>query len=215
MNSQRDLIDSLVSDLAPARPASSPNLQALGWFAISAAYIVLATSAIGPLRANAFAQLLAEPRFLFEMLLGLVAIHALSFSLFQSAVPGILTRRRVWIAAGLLAIWVASYVVGLVSPALEPSMLGKRPHCYLETLILALPPLLLGLFGLPRLFPLSPVRSAMAAGLTAGMFPALYMQIACMYDPAHILAFHIAPGAAVALCGLALVRLLRVSRTDI
>jgi len=26
------------------------------------------------------------------------------------------------------------------------------------------------------------------------MMPALYMQLACMYEPAHILSFHILPG---------------------
>lgn len=210
MSAQNNLIDSLVTDLTPARPSVNPNLQALLWLAVSAAWVVFITSVIGPLRVNAFAQLQAEPRFLFEMLLGLAAILALSVCLFQAAVPGFLNRKRVWVAAGLFFAWVLSYMFGLVSPALEPSMLGKRPHCYLETFLVAILPLLLAIFCLRNLFPLNPHRSAMAAGLAAGMLPALYMQIACMYDPAHILAFHIAPGAAVALCGLALVRFVRV-----
>jgi len=41
---------------------------------------------------------------------------------------------------------------------------------------------------------LRPVRTAMSVGLVAGMLPALYMQLACMYEPLHILAFHILPG---------------------
>ena len=51
-----------------------------------------------------------------------------------------------------------------------------------------------GLFLIRRLYPLSPIRTAMSVGLVAGMLPALYMQLACMYEPAHILTFHILPG---------------------
>ncbi len=77
-------------------------------------------------------------------------------------------------------------------------MLGKRPHCFVETLFYALPPLVLGCYLTRRLFPLRPLRTAMAVGLAAGMLPALYMQLACMYIPDHILKFHIAPGLGVA-----------------
>ena len=53
-----------------------------------------------------------------------------------------------------------------------------------------------------------PGASLLGVGLVAGLLPALYMQFACMYAPAHILMFHIGPGLAVAglaaLAGLAL-----------
>lgn len=213
MNPHKDLIDSLVDDLAVKRPAPNLVLLSLAWFVISAIYVMLMTSLVEPIRPNALEQLQTEFRFLFETSLGVVAILVLSFTLFQSAVPGVLTRRRVWLAAGLLAAWLANYVIGLLSPALEPSMLGKRPHCYLETMILAVPPMLLALYALRRLFPLSPSRSAMTAGLTAGMLPALYMQLACMYEPGHILAFHIAPGMAMAVLGFLCIPLFRLAST--
>lgn len=50
---------------------------------------------------------------------------------------------------------------------------------------------------LRRCYPLQPLRAGMAVSLAAGMLPALYMQIACMYAPDHILLFHILPGMAV------------------
>ena len=39
----------------------------------------------------------------------------------------------------------------------------------------------------------------MSLGLAAGMLPALYMQLACMYEPLHILTLHILPGLAMVL----------------
>ena len=44
----------------------------------------------------------------------------------------------------LMGLWLGSYVFGLVSPALEPSMLGKRHYCVWETFAYGLPPMLLG-----------------------------------------------------------------------
>jgi hypothetical protein len=92
-------------------------------------------------------------------------------------------------------------IPGLVSPVLEPSMLGKRDHCFIETLVFALPPTVLALFLVYRLFPLRPVYGAALVCLAAGMMPALYMQIACMYAPVHILQMHIFPGLLVMVAG--------------
>jgi hypothetical protein len=198
---RKDVIDSLIQDLLPVSAAPPIQSTVFWWFALSALYLVLVTTLTGSLRSNALDQLASEPRFLFESILGLMAIIATSAVVFYSAVPGALQRKYVWLAAGLLLAWWANYVVGLVHPALEPSMLGKRDHCFSETLLFAIPPLAVALFLLRRLYPLQPLRSAMGAGLAAGMMPALYMQIACMYSPSHILQMHIAPGLVVALIG--------------
>ena len=80
-------------------------------------------------------------------------------------------------------------------------MLGKREHCVWETFIYALPPMLLAFVLTRRLYPLQPVQTAMYFSLAAGMMPALYMQIACMYAPDHILKFHILPGLIVVFVG--------------
>ena len=52
----------------------------------------------------------------------------------------------------------------------------------------------------------------MSLALAAGMIPALYMQIACMYAPAHILQFHILPGLSMVLAGAAIAALWRLPR---
>ncbi len=200
MTKPGSLIDQLAGDLQPVKPvARRLGAGALLWLGLSAIYVMLATALMGPLRPGAFDQLLAHPRFLLECSLGVLALVILAQAAFRSAVPGGLSRRWVFIAAGLTLAWLLNYPFGLISPALEPSMLGKRPHCYLETLILALPPAMAAVYWQHRLFPLRPLQSAAAAGLAAGMIPALYMQVACMYAPGHILMWHILPGALVAI----------------
>ena len=65
-------------------------------------------------------------------------------------------------------------------------------------------PILAALFIARRLYPLHYRRTAMLLALAAGMIPALFMQIACMYDPSHILLLHVLPGLSMALVAAAL-----------
>jgi len=209
MNKHDLLISNLSRDLAPVSPAPNINILAMVWILLSAIYVVAVTRLFGPVRSGAYSQLATDPRFLLESMLGLAAIFWISLLAFRASIPGVLTRR---FAAGgliLMALWLAQYVIGLVSPALEPSMLGKRAHCFMETMIYAVPPILLGLFLIRRLYPLRFVRTAMSIGLAAGMLPALYMQLACMYEPSHILVFHIFPGLLMVLAGAAIAALWR------
>jgi hypothetical protein len=199
MNEHDELISSLSRDLEPTSPAPNVNALAMAWFVLSASYVVVMTHLLGPTRPGAFSQLFTEPRFLAESLLGVLAIIWISLVAFRAAVPAALTRN--FAAAGLIlmSLWLAQYVYGLVNPALEPSMLGKRGHCYIETMVYSIPPILAALFLIRRLYPLRFIRTSMSLGLAAGMLPALYMQLACMYEPLHILTLHILPGLAMVL----------------
>ena len=210
MNVHDELISSLSRDLAPVSSAPNVNALAMVWFLLSASYVVAMTHLFGPIRPGAFSQLVSEPRFLLESLLGVLAITWISLVAFRAAVPAALTRH--FAAAGLIlmSLWLAQYVFGLVNPALEPSILGKRNHCYFETMVYAFPPILLALFLIRRLYPLHFIRTSMSVGLAAGMLPALYMQLACMYEPSHILTLHVLPGLAMVLMGAAIAVLWRL-----
>lgn len=202
MSIHDDLIGELSNNLEPARPASSVNLLAGAWLLLSAIYVVGVIHFFGPIRPNAYTQLATVPRFLIESVLGLVAIGVTTYAAFRAAVPGALNKLLANSSIALMGLWLASYLVGLYNPALEPSMLGKRGHCFSETFIYALPPMLIAFVLVRRLYPLQPLTTATIIGLSAGMLPALYMQIACMYDPGHIILFHILPGFMVAAIGL-------------
>lgn len=212
MNKYDELIANLSLDVAPVSPARRVNTLAMTWFLLSAIYVVVVTHMFGPARSGVVLQLATEPRFLMESLLGVAAILWTSLLAFRAAIPAALSRQ---FAAGglvLMMLWLAQYAIGLVSPALEPSMEGMRNHCYYETMIFALPPILIGLVLIRRLYPLRVVRTAMSLSLAAGMLPALYMQLACMYEPAHILSFHILPGLLMVLAGAAIASLWRQRR---
>lgn len=202
MSKHDTLINSLASELAPAPPLGNINRLALGWLVGSAIYTILVTHLLGPIRPNAFGQLISEPRFFAETLLGVLAIVAFGLAAFRGAIPGVLNRRLTYAASGMAALWLCSYLIGLAYPTLEPSMLGKRDHCVVQTFIFALPPMAIACHLVHNRYPLRPVQTALALSFAAGMLPALYMQFACMYAADHILKFHIGPGLAIIPVGI-------------
>jgi hypothetical protein len=209
MNERDELILSLSRDLEPVSRVPSVNMLALGWLLVSAVCVVAMIHLMGPIRPGAYSQLVSEPRFLFENLLGATAIAWVGLAAFRAAIPAALSKSFAATGLILVALWLAQFLVGLVSPALEPSQLGKRDYCWLETIAYSIPAILIALFGVRRLYPLRYVRTAMTLSLAAGMLPALYMQLACMYEPKHILVLHLLPGLSMVLIGAAIAALWR------
>ncbi len=80
-------------------------------------------------------------------------------------------------------------------------MLGKRPFCALEIVVWGLPPVLVGLWLLRRR---AAFERAWTGALLGAALPGLLMQLACMYDPAHILLHHLLPIGALIALGAAL-----------
>lgn len=204
MSSRDSMIESLSKDLQPVATSVAVDSQAMLWMMLTVIYVIFVTQWLGPIRVDAFDQMVAVPRFFVESLLGLTAIIMLALAAFRAAVPG---RLRPWFAISslaLLALWIANYAYGLIEPALAPSMAGKRELCWLQTATMTLPPIIAAVVLTRRLYPLSPLKTVFLFSLAAGMIPALYMQIACMYIPEHILSHHILPGLAVGVLGCVL-----------
>ena len=202
MRPRERLIDDLVQQLRPVRRALTPAVLALAWLAGSWIFVLAVTVASGSLRPGIGTQLAGEPRFLLECLLGFavggLAIHAAG----KLSIPSPRSPARQAAPAMLLLVaWVGAYVYGLADPALEPSMVGKREYCYLQTLLFAGPTLAACLWLVRRAAPLERVWTGALAGAAAASLPALMMQIACIYDPAHILSHHLAPVGIAGLLG--------------
>ncbi|MCZ6896010.1 MAG: NrsF family protein [Gammaproteobacteria bacterium] len=200
---RRRLIAELSADLTPIRDAGKTLRKSCIWLCAASATAFLIIYATGPFRSGSLAQLHQNPQFLVETLLGIAAIAALGFTAFRTGIPvDVPITKRVSISIVLLCLWVALVAYGLVSPALEESMAGKREHCYLEALLYGLPGLMVGLMAIRRLYPLYGAWSGALLGLSAGAMPALIMQFACMYVPLHIITHHLLPGMALAIVGL-------------
>lgn len=201
MAGRADLIRQLADQLRPAPRLRAPRHLAWLWGAGAWLFVVAATLAVQPLRPGFLAQLLASPRFAGETLFGLLAGALAIWVAFAVGTPGRSQRRWIVLALGGLALWAGAYVYGLVSPALEPSMLGKRQVCFLEVLLYGVPTLAVGLLLLRRLAPLERWSAGLLMGTAAGAMPGLLMQLACVYVPSHILSHHLGPVLGLALLG--------------
>lgn len=201
MDRRSDLIQQLADELRPAPRVRAPRHLAMLWGVGAWLFVVGATIAVQPLRPGVLDQLLDSPRFAGETLFGLLAGGLAVWVAFAVGAPGRSQRRSIALALGGLALWAGLYVYGLVSPALEPSMLGKRQLCFLEVLLYGVPSLAVGLLLLRRLAPLERWSAGLVMGAAAGAMPALLMELACMYVPSHILSHHLGPVLGLALLG--------------
>jgi hypothetical protein len=209
VRSRSELIRRLSQELDAAPRLRGPFQLALLWWIGAWIFVVVATLAVQPMRPGFAGQLLASPRFAGESLFGMAAGAFAIGAAFAVGIPGWGSpRRRITLALGLLALWAGTYFYGLLDPALDPSMLGKRALCFAEVLIYGLPILLASLLLLRRLAPLERWSAGLVTGAAAGAIPGLLMQLACMYIPSHILIFHLAPALALALLGSLAGRLL-------
>lgn len=195
------LVDRLAVDLRPVHRFPTGVVVAL-WLVISWVFVCLVTFGTGDLRPGVMEQLGQSPRFVAECLFGVLVGVVVFRNASLLSLPGVLTSKRAAIATvGLLVLWVGAYLYGLANPALEPSMLGKRPHCFVETFAFSSVPLVLGYWLLSRRTPIARGWTGALLGAAATSIPATIMQIACMYDPKHILQFHLAPVIIVASAG--------------
>jgi len=204
MQNYDQLITNLVSDLTK-KPKQLPILLlAIIWWLATWAYVSVATLLLGPLRPDVHIHLAHEHQFQIETFLGLFAGLCVTVCAWYSAVPGLLKRKWLFFSIGLVIVWISFYIVGIFSPALEPSMLGKREYCYLEAFLYSMPPTLGAAILLAKRSHLHRRQTGLLIGLSAGMIPALLMQVACMYEPWHILHSHIFPGLLNAVVGVVL-----------
>jgi hypothetical protein len=192
------LIAGLAADAStPVANGARTHVDSLLWLAVVIISALGLTWVFGAFRPGVVAQLGAHPRFLVEILLGLAAAAALAHGAFRTALPAPGSAIAPLLpAAGLLLAWVALHLYGYLDPALAPSMAGKREHCEWQAFLFGLPALLAGCWLLRRWWPRGAASGA-ALGLAAGAMPALLMQLACMYEPHHMLTHHLGPGLAL------------------
>lgn len=200
-NDREAWIARLAADAAPVKGVRL-NRSAVMWLAAAALTVGLAMLLIAPIRPDGLHATLESPALLVELGMALLAAALLTLTAFASAVPGTPRRSRLlWVSSIVWVLWSSLLVWSWFHPALPPSMLGKRPYCWIEGPFLAL---LLATTGMvfirARLWPLRPLRIGLALGLAAGVITAEVLQVLCMYDPTHGLHSHWLPGV---LAGLA------------
>ena len=203
IRNRNELISELSNNLTVSTRAGRTADMVIYWLVFNFIAVIFLVYYAGPFREGSLLQAFDNPQFFIESLTGLFAIILLVATAFRSGIPSNLSSLKLFSPAALLFLtWLGFYIVGIWSPALEPSTLGMRnTPCYLETVLYGLPSLALGLFFIGRLWPLHGARTGLVIGLAAGATPALIMQFACMYAPLHIITHHLLPGIMLGVIG--------------
>jgi hypothetical protein len=184
--SREELIRELAAEPAPRARLLPAPLAALAWLAAAGALVAAATLATGPVRPGALGQLAREIGFALDVALGLATGAAAAWALMRLRVPG---GGPGWRAA---------------LPALALFAAWGGLQLELQVLAFAALPLAGGLLAARRAAPLARAWTGLLAGVAAGALGALAMELACLRDPAHALAAHLAPAVLVAAAGAAL-----------
>ena len=192
--SRTDFVDALVQDLEPIRRAR-PWAQALFvWCGFSWFLVAVVILTIGPLRPGIVAEVLASPRLTFELAIGLFAGIAAIAGGLELGVPGSPAPPRLWSAPLLLfAAWVLVILFEWIHPGSAPASTAMRAHCFLQTMLVSLPPATAALYLLHGRILFDTGRAGLLAGSAAAAIPALWMELSCMTEPMHALQFHLSP----------------------
>ena len=203
--SRTSLVDALVADLTPTLPATPWFETILGWCLVSWLIVSIAILATGPLRAGILDELLANPRFALQLVMGLGAGLSAIWAGLEIGVPGAPTAWRLWTPPlAFLTSWVALVGIGLGESIGVTSMDGKRAHCFFQSLFAAMPPFAIGLSLLRRRVVYAHKHAGFLVGIAAAAIPALWMHLACIGEAGHVLELHLSSVLIVGLLGAAL-----------
>ena len=199
------LIAELATDLSPVSNAGSTVGMLSLWLLVMVSLSAAVLLVTGDLRGDPLVQLRGSWQFALESALGAAVVVAFAAAALRSAIPSTVHPARAGaLAMGLFVCWCGLMIYGLTDSALPASMHGKREGCWLDTVMLGIPGILLGIWAVNRLWPLRRAWVGAWIGASAGAVPALLMQFSCMYDPAHNLQHHLLPGMLVIPVGAAL-----------
>ena len=194
-------------------PLSVSVLTALSLISFATIFTIYIANS-GGLRPNLIAQIESSLPFLLEII-GIALLLVLSASIaFGITIPDHpierISKKAIYTFSALAIILLGFLFYSLISPALAPSMAGKREFCSEEVIIggfLIQLALITTVFRKRVHFNLLP--AAMISGIFAALVPIFFMQLSCMHAPMHNLKEHFLPGVAVIFLAFLSTKLIR------
>lgn len=190
----KEFINELTNDLQPVKPLASPMKRYAIWLIFSLISVGLALLVLRPYRPD-FISSLSSLGFLAETLMAFLPALLCGYVAIQLSHPGVkVTRAHYFVAALPFVLFLGFLAYGyFFEPSLAPSMAGKRPHCFTETLVLSWIPICAMVYLIRGGYALNNMALSLTVALSGSTIPMAYMQVACMYDPLHVFRLHVTP----------------------
>ncbi len=172
------------------------------WCLLSWLFVGMEILLNGPLRQGVGTEILSSPRLALELSVGLGAGWAAIAVGLEMGVPGAPRGlRRSILPVSLLLGWALLAGSDGLSSAAALAPARMRASCFVETLLVSLPPWAFGLHLLRRRAIFRTGRAGFLVGAAAAAIPAFWMQLACVTEPHHNLTAHLSPILIVGLLG--------------
>ena len=188
----QNIVESLVKEHKEVLPLFNPEKRSLLIFAIHPLLITIIMFLIQPFR-EGFLTDLTNVVFLLEVLSGAISLSALIYSSFLLVIPG--RKNKTMAIIGFISFLILSLLIakGIYFPHKEASMLGKRHSCLYEILILGILPFAHITYLCKKAYIQAKFKTLLMASCASALIPAILMHLACMYEPIHVLKYHISP----------------------
>lgn len=192
-NQTDNFLDSLVETLEPVKPLLSPEKRALLWFFVHTVTIGAIMHLLRPFSSDLHLDFLMV-RFSAEVLIFFVFSFLAAYAGFLSVIPGTQSKKLYRIAFAAMTLFAAIIAISFFSPA-KPieTMASKRPHCMFEIMAFSLLPIAHMFYLMRKGIFDGKFKTLVVAFIGASVIPSGMMHFACMYDPLHIVKFHLGP----------------------
>jgi hypothetical protein len=212
-NKKEKFIAELVKEHKPIKVLAPPYLRALLMASLSLGGLFLIMWLRGPLREDLFSHLAETPRFLVELLAGLGLYYGLLFLSLKNSIPGEDVRSK---EKKLITLTAVGLVLSLILFFFEDHSAhgDMRYHCNVEVMLYSVLLIPLYALALKKAAPRLSTTRLYLFGLSAGLAPAILMQVFCTYSASHSVFAHYLPALIGALLTPALVKLFRLKITS-
>lgn len=188
-----NVIEDLVQDLKPVKKLWRPQTRAFIFFIVQLVFVTALMVWRQPFREGWQEEVLHHPHFGLQLLFFAFSCFSLGFFALASIIPGRVKRKHLYIALIPFALLLLSLLVSLAIPATNVSMLGKRFRCDLEVIVMGVIPFLHIIYLVRKGFLIFSLNTLLTASAASLLISGGLMHVACMYDPLHVLLFHIGP----------------------
>lgn len=189
MASNEELLNSLVGELKPVRPLSSPLVRALTWAAPQVIIAVAILYFSSPIEVIYISNI----QFFLQVFIAAVAMLTGAYLGFVNTIPGLLSEKKSRLTFVPFILLFVLVLINIVFPTTAQLVNDHRPHCSLELISLTMIGFVHNFYMLRKGFVIFQNKTILTSLLTSAMIPLIALYCTCSFSTEHIVMAHYLP----------------------